>query len=53
MNDIEMFEKWILSTKDIDKAIRINNVHIKMLDKKIEWIEKGIVGRFIYKYLGI
>ena len=53
MNDI--FEKWVLETSkyDIVKAIKINDVYQEMTQKKIDWIEKGIIGRLIYKYLGI
>ena len=54
--DIQNLNCWIYSEFEKGnhtKAALIKKAKVNMVRNKIKWIEKGIVGRWIYKYLGI
>ena len=53
---IQMLNSWSFdeyNKGDYWKATKIHEAKRNLVNNKIKWIKKGIVGRFIYKYLGI
>ena len=56
IRDIQNLNCWSydeFEKGDYTKSAKISNAKRKMIKNKTDWIGKGMVGRFINKYLGI